>query len=215
MEAYEGADWVRISDDVPVDEDAPRRSCSRPSRPTTTRARRLGLRDRARAGRRGVRRGRGRPGPRPRGLTVMAGYTDRRARGRRRLDGGVRRASARCGSTPTPPAASRSRSRGARCRPGPGGKGSYGHRHKDQEEIYFVVEGTVQFKLGDEVFEVGPHTAVRVAHRRRTARSTTTDRDEAELVICSIRSENARGRDRDDARLLAGRLTPRTRQACA
>jgi hypothetical protein len=26
-----------------------------------------------------------------------------------------------------------------------GGKGGYGHRHKTQEEIYFVVRGTVQF----------------------------------------------------------------------
>ena len=38
MEAYEGADWVRISDEVPVDEDG-RDRCSRPSRPTTTPAR--------------------------------------------------------------------------------------------------------------------------------------------------------------------------------
>ncbi len=36
-----------------------------------------------------------------------------------------------------------------------GGKGSYGHRHKIQEEVYFVVSGTLQFKLGDEVLDVG------------------------------------------------------------
>ena len=36
-----------------------------------------------------------------------------------------------------------------------GGKGSYGHRHKEQEEIYFVVSGTLQFKLDDDVVDVG------------------------------------------------------------
>ena len=47
--------------------------------------------------------------------------------------------------------------------PGSGGKGSYGHRHRTQEEIYLVLRGRLEFKLDDEVVEVGPHTAVRVA----------------------------------------------------
>ena len=34
-----------------------------------------------------------------------------------------------------------------------GGKGSYGHRHKEQEEIYYVVSGKLQFKLGDDVVD--------------------------------------------------------------
>ena len=38
LEDYEGADWVRISDDVPVDEDRRDRALES-SRPTTTRAR--------------------------------------------------------------------------------------------------------------------------------------------------------------------------------
>src|SRR3954463_52484 len=45
---------------------------------------------------------------------------------------------------------------------GTGGKGSYGHRHKTQEEIYFVAAGTLEFKLEDEVHEVGAGTIVRV-----------------------------------------------------
>ena len=45
--------------------------------------------------------------------------------------------------------------------PGTGGRGSYGHRHPDQEEIYLVMSGTVTFKVGDDVFEGGPKTAVR------------------------------------------------------
>ena len=44
-----------------------------------------------------------------------------------------------------------------------GGKGSYGHRHAEQEEIYFVIAGKLQFKLGDDVIEAVRGTAVRVA----------------------------------------------------
>jgi mannose-6-phosphate isomerase-like protein (cupin superfamily) len=67
---------------------------------------------------------------------------------------------------------------------GTGGRGSYGHRHKTQEEIYFVVSGRLQFKLGDDVFEVGPHTAVRIPPD--TFRSVHNDGpEEAELIICS------------------------------
>ena len=51
--------------------------------------------------------------------------------------------------------------------PQTGGKGSYGHRHRTQEEIYFVADGTLQFKLEDEVFDVpAPGTVVRVATER-------------------------------------------------
>ena len=70
-----------------------------------------------------------------------------------------------------------------------GGKGSYGHRHRNQEEIYFVISGRLLFKLGDEVVEVGPHAAVRVA--ADTFRSVHNDGpEEAELVICSIKSDD-------------------------
>lgn len=68
-----------------------------------------------------------------------------------------------------------------------GGKGSYGHRHADQEEIYFVIRGTAQFKLGDEVVEVGPHTAIRVA--ADVYRSVHNDGpEEVEIVICSTKA---------------------------
>ena len=72
--------------------------------------------------------------------------------------------------------------------PNTGGKGSYGHRHKDQEEVYFVVRGTVQFKLGDEVIEVGPRSAVRVP--TDVFRSVHNDGpDDAELIICSKKAQ--------------------------
>jgi mannose-6-phosphate isomerase-like protein (cupin superfamily) len=75
--------------------------------------------------------------------------------------------------------------------PQSGGKGSYGHRHKTQEEIYFVISGTLQFKLEDEVVDVSGGTAVRVAPG--VVRSVWNDGPEdAELIIVSVRLENAR-----------------------
>ena len=73
--------------------------------------------------------------------------------------------------------------------PQTGGKGSYGHRHKTQEEIYYVISGRLQFKLGDDLVEVDGGTAVRVAPE--TVRSVWNDGPaDAELVICSIRLDD-------------------------
>src|SRR5918996_1373339 len=47
--------------------------------------------------------------------------------------------------------------------PGTGGRGSYGHRHPGQEEVYFVISGTVTIKIDDDVFQAGPQTAVRMS----------------------------------------------------
>ena len=70
-----------------------------------------------------------------------------------------------------------------------GGKGSYGHSHRTQEEVYLVISGTVQFKLGDDVVDAGPLTCVRVAPA--TVRSVWNEGpDDAELVICSVRLED-------------------------
>ena len=69
---------------------------------------------------------------------------------------------------------------------GTGGRGSYGHRHPGQEEVYFVISGTVTFKVGDEVFEAGPQTAVRMTGEQFYSAHNDTDR-EAELIIFSTR----------------------------
>jgi mannose-6-phosphate isomerase-like protein (cupin superfamily) len=75
--------------------------------------------------------------------------------------------------------------------PKSGGKGSYGHRHKTQEEIYFVISGTLQFKLEDEVLELEGGSVVRVAPH--VVRSVWNEGpDDAELVICSVRIDNPR-----------------------
>jgi mannose-6-phosphate isomerase-like protein (cupin superfamily) len=78
-----------------------------------------------------------------------------------------------------------------RMTPETGGKGSYGHRHRTQEEIYFVISGKLQFKLDDEIVEVGPLTAVRIAPE--VVRSLWNDGpEEAQLVICSTRTPDPR-----------------------
>jgi mannose-6-phosphate isomerase-like protein (cupin superfamily) len=81
--------------------------------------------------------------------------------------------------------------------PQSGGKGSYGHRHKTQEEIYFVISGTLQFKLEDEVVDVPDGGAVRVAPG--VVRSVWNDGPgDAELIIVSVHIANAR----EDAELV-------------
>lgn len=44
-----------------------------------------------------------------------------------------------------------------------GAKGSYGHRHKTQEEIIFVFKGKLQVKAGDDIVELDPLSAIRIA----------------------------------------------------
>ena len=80
--------------------------------------------------------------------------------------------------------------------PGTGGRGSYGHRHPGHEEMYFVVSGVVTFKIGDDVFEAGPRTAVRIGGE--AFRSVHNDSDaEAELLIFSTRVEQPRTEKQD------------------
>ena len=81
-----------------------------------------------------------------------------------------------------------------------GGKGSYGHRHKEQEEVYFVASGTLQFKLDDDIVDVEAGTAVRVPPE--TWRSVWNDQPEdAELIIVS---KIVPGGAHDDAEYVEG-----------
>src|SRR5262245_43127081 len=70
--------------------------------------------------------------------------------------------------------------------PNTGGRGSYGHCHPGQEEVYFVISGTVTFKVGDDVFEAGPQTAVRMTGDACYSLHNDTG-DEAEVLIFSTR----------------------------
>jgi mannose-6-phosphate isomerase-like protein (cupin superfamily) len=74
--------------------------------------------------------------------------------------------------------------------PGTGGRGSYGHRHPGQEEIYFVQVGRATFKVGDDVFEVEPKSAVRMTGEEFYAVHNDTG-SEVELVLISTRLADA------------------------
>ena len=45
----------------------------------------------------------------------------------------------------------------------PGFRMPFGHRHAEQEEVYLVLSGSARMKLGDELVDLGPLDAVRVA----------------------------------------------------
>jgi quercetin dioxygenase-like cupin family protein len=75
---------------------------------------------------------------------------------------------------------------------GAGGRGGYGHRHKTQEELYFVLDGRLTFKLEDDEREFGAGSIVRVPPG--VARSVHNDHpEEVRLVIVSPRVEDPRG----------------------
>jgi mannose-6-phosphate isomerase-like protein (cupin superfamily) len=73
-----------------------------------------------------------------------------------------------------------------------GGKGGYGHRHKTQEEIIFLISGSLQVKVDDDVVEIEGPAAVRVPPH--VARSIWNDRaEDAHLVIVSNKIDDPQG----------------------
>jgi mannose-6-phosphate isomerase-like protein (cupin superfamily) len=73
--------------------------------------------------------------------------------------------------------------------PDTGGRGNYGHNHQRQDEVYYVISGTLTFKIEDEEFPVEAGTAVNVpAHVVRSVHNDT-DQD-VELVIVSLKAED-------------------------
>jgi mannose-6-phosphate isomerase-like protein (cupin superfamily) len=71
----------------------------------------------------------------------------------------------------------------------PGGDPTAGHSHRTIEEIYFVLEGEITIKLGDDVMTLGPRDAVRIAPG--TARAVRNDAGaDAAFVMCSVRVED-------------------------
>jgi mannose-6-phosphate isomerase-like protein (cupin superfamily) len=78
-----------------------------------------------------------------------------------------------------------------------GGRDSYGHRHPGHEEVYFVVSGTVTFKVGDDEFEAGPQTAVLMTGDDFYSVHNDTGAD-AELVIISARVDEMPTEQQED-----------------
>lgn len=64
---------------------------------------------------------------------------------------------------------------------GPGYRAPFGHTHKTQEEIYVLVSGSARMKLEDDVVDLEPLTAVRVA--RETMRGYEGGPEGAELLV--------------------------------
>ena len=81
--------------------------------------------------------------------------------------------------------------------PDTGGRGSYGHHHPGQEEVYFVISGTVTFKVGDDVFEAGPQTAVKMTGEEPYSVHNDTD-SEAELLLFSTRDPDSTTERQED-----------------
>ena len=63
----------------------------------------------------------------------------------------------------------------------PNGKRANGHRHKRQEEVYLLVSGSAQIKVGDDIVDMEPWTAVRVP--ADTTRALAAGPEGAELVL--------------------------------
>ena len=73
----------------------------------------------------------------------------------------------------------------------PGEDPALGHSHRTIEEVYFVVDGDVTVKLGDDVLTLGPRDAVRIP--AQTPRAVRNDSDaEAAFLMISQRVEDIR-----------------------
>ena len=69
----------------------------------------------------------------------------------------------------------------------PGCRQAFAHRHDEAEEIYVILSGSGRVKLDDEVFEVKPLDAIRVAPK--VARQFEADGDGLELLALGPRYE--------------------------
>ena len=65
----------------------------------------------------------------------------------------------------------------------PGGDPAGGHQHKTIEEIYFVIDGEIEIKLGDDVHRLGPRDAVLIAAGTPRATRNPTDAEAAFAMI--------------------------------
>jgi uncharacterized cupin superfamily protein len=63
----------------------------------------------------------------------------------------------------------------------PGFRMPFGHRHAQQEEVYVLLSGAPQLRLDDDVLELAPLDAVRIA--KDTMRALQGGPDGAELIL--------------------------------
>jgi uncharacterized cupin superfamily protein len=73
----------------------------------------------------------------------------------------------------------------------PGEDPALGHSHRTIEEIYFVVDGELTIKLGDDELTLGPRDAVRIP--APTPRATRNDSDaETAFLLISVKVDDIR-----------------------
>jgi uncharacterized cupin superfamily protein len=73
----------------------------------------------------------------------------------------------------------------------PGTDPARGHSHRTIEEIYFVLDGELTIKLGDDVLKLGPRDAVLIP--AGTPRSTRNDSDsEVAFLMISTKVDDIR-----------------------
>ncbi len=72
----------------------------------------------------------------------------------------------------------------------PGFRQPFGHRHESQEEVYVVLSGLARLSVEDEVVELGPLDAVRVAPT--AARCLEGGPEGAEVLAFGAPSDNNR-----------------------
>jgi mannose-6-phosphate isomerase-like protein (cupin superfamily) len=68
---------------------------------------------------------------------------------------------------------------------------AFGHHHKTQEEIYYVLSGTATLKLDDDIVEIGPKGAVRMAPETKRSVRNLGD-DDLELLLLSVKVADLR-----------------------
>jgi mannose-6-phosphate isomerase-like protein (cupin superfamily) len=77
----------------------------------------------------------------------------------------------------------------------PGADPTWGHAHATIEEIYFVIEGEITVKLGDDVMTLGPRDAVLIP--AGTVRSVRNETDsEAAFGMFSVKVQDQRAESR-------------------
>jgi mannose-6-phosphate isomerase-like protein (cupin superfamily) len=70
----------------------------------------------------------------------------------------------------------------------PGQRQAFAHRHEQAEEVYVVLSGSGRMKLDDEIIDVGPMDAIRVAPRVARAFEASAD-GRLELLVFGARHE--------------------------
>jgi mannose-6-phosphate isomerase-like protein (cupin superfamily) len=81
---------------------------------------------------------------------------------------------------------------------GAGWKATRGHRHKRQEEIYLLVSGRAQCKVGDDIVDMDPWTAIRMPPETVRGLRAVGDEDAVFVLIGAPNTGPGDAEDVDD-----------------